>query len=50
LVTDKNLIRPNENKIIYGTNEKLKSTIGWVNKIELKDSLKDIVEYWYGIV
>jgi GDP-4-dehydro-6-deoxy-D-mannose reductase len=50
LVTDKNLIRPNENKIIFGTNEKLKSAAGWVNKIELNDSLKDIIEYWYGIV
>jgi len=50
LLTDKNLIRPNENKVIFGTNEKLKKATGWDNKIQLNDSLKDIIEYWYGAV
>ena len=44
IVTDKDLIRPNENKIIFGSNEKLKAATGWDNKIELNDSLRDIIE------
>jgi len=50
LTTDKSLIRPNENKIIFGSNEKLKNAAGWENKIKLNDSLKDIIDYWQGIV
>ena len=44
--TDSNLIRPNDNKIIIGTNEKLKAATGWVQKIKLKKSLEDIISYW----
>ncbi|MCL2154406.1 MAG: GDP-mannose 4,6-dehydratase [Leptospirales bacterium] len=50
LEIDQGLIRPNENKIIFGANEKLKNTTGWENRIELNDSLRDIIEYWDGIV
>ena len=46
LETDSNLIRPNDNKIIIGTNEKLKAATGWVQKIKLKKSLEDIISYW----
>lgn len=50
LETDHNLIRPNDNKIIIGTNEKLKKATGWDSKIDLNKSLKDIIKYWNEIV
>jgi len=46
LETDPNLIRPNDNKIIIGTSEKLKKATGWEQKIMLKKSLEDIINYW----
>ena len=44
--TDPNLVRPNDNKIIIGSNQKIKKDTGWVNKYSLEDSLKDIVAYY----
>ncbi len=46
LETDPNLIRPNDNKIIIGSNKKLKDATGWEQKIPLKKSLEDILNYW----
>jgi len=46
LETDPNLIRPNDNKIIIGSNKKLKEATGWEQKIPLKKSLEDILNYW----
>lgn len=46
LETDPNLIRPNDNKIIIGSNKKLKDATGWEQKISLKKSLEDILNYW----
>jgi len=43
---DKRLIRPKDNKIIIGSNEKVKRDIGWDMKISLEKSLEDILEYW----
>lgn len=43
---DPNLVRPNDNKIIIGSNQKIKKDTGWVNKYSLEDSLKDIVAYY----
>ena len=40
------LVRPNDNKIIIGTNEKIKREVGWHNVIPLETSLKDIIDYW----
>ena len=44
--TDPNLVRPNDNSVIIGSNEKLIKDTGWVNKYSLEDSLKDIVTYY----
>lgn len=44
--TDSSLIRPNDNPVIIGDNSKLTSELGWTPKIMLKDSLRDIIEYW----
>lgn len=46
LQTDLNLMRPNENKVIIGSNEKLKNLTAWSIQVELKKSLEDIVKYW----
>lgn len=44
--TDANLVRPNDNKIIIGSNEKLKLHTGWKNRYNLKESLTDIINYY----
>ena len=44
--TDPKLVRPNDNKIIIGSNQKIKKDTGWANKYSLEDSLKDIVAYY----
>ena len=43
---DPDLIRPNDNRRIIGSNEKLRSELKWHNDISLFDSLREIVEYW----
>ena len=43
---DKNLIRPDDNKIMIGSNEKLSKETGWNTTIDLDASLKNIIEYW----
>lgn len=40
------LIRPLDNKIIVGSNEKLKKTTGWSQNITLLQSLTDIIKDW----
>jgi len=47
---DNQLIRPNDNKIIIGSNKKIKKEMGWNNSIPLEQSLSDILSYWesYG--
>lgn len=44
--TNEGLIRPNDNKIIIGSNSKIKKEVGWRKKIGLTESLKDIFKYW----
>ena len=43
---DPQLIRPNDNKIIIGSNEKMSATHGWERQYSLDDSLKDMVRFW----
>jgi GDP-4-dehydro-6-deoxy-D-mannose reductase len=45
---NENLIRPNDNRIIIGSNEKIKQDTGWQKKISLEKSLEDIISYWQG--
>ena len=40
------LVRPSDNKIIIGSNEKINKEIGWNMKIPLEQSLTDIIAYW----
>ena len=43
---DKAKLRPNEQKRIYGSSNKLKEYTGWQPKIPLKQSIEDILNYW----
>jgi GDP-4-dehydro-6-deoxy-D-mannose reductase len=43
---DQRLIRPNDNKVIIGSNEKIKRDIGWVPEIPLQRSLEDVINFW----
>lgn len=43
---DPALIRPNENKKIIGSYEKIKSQLGWQPLIPIEKSLADIIAYW----
>ena len=44
---DKKLIRPNDNKAIIGSNDKIRRDIGWMPEIPLTESLKDVIDFWY---
>lgn len=43
---DEAKLRPNEQKRIYGSSNKLKEYTGWQPKIPLKKSIEDILNYW----
>jgi GDP-4-dehydro-6-deoxy-D-mannose reductase len=43
---DEKLIRPNDNRIIIGSNEKIKREIGWEPEIPMRRSLEDVVAFW----
>ena len=43
---DEAKLRPNEQKRIYGSGNKLKNYTGWRPKIPLKQSIEDILNYW----
>ena len=40
------LFRPNENKKIIGSYQKIKNELGWQPEITLDKSLGDIIRYW----
>jgi GDP-4-dehydro-6-deoxy-D-mannose reductase len=40
------LIRPSDNRMIVGSNGKIKQEVGWHTKISLEQSLRDIIGYW----
>ena len=43
---DEKLIRPNDNRIIIGSNEKIKREIGWEPEIPMRRSLEDVIAFW----
>ncbi len=45
---NESLIRPNDNRIIIGSNEKIKQDTGWQKEISLEKSLEDLILYWQG--
>jgi GDP-4-dehydro-6-deoxy-D-mannose reductase len=46
VVVDRNLIRPSDNRIIIGSNEKIKMNHGWEPRYSLENSLNDMIKYW----
>lgn len=46
LEQDSNLIRPNDNKIIIGSADKIKNDLGWLPEISVDKSLSDIIDWW----
>ncbi|MBL7703546.1 MAG: GDP-mannose 4,6-dehydratase [Ferruginibacter sp.] len=46
LLQDANLIRPNDNRIIIGSADKIKNKLGWIQDISLDKSLTDIINWW----
>jgi len=43
---DPRLIRLADNRIIIGSNEKIRRELGWKNTIPLDQSLRDVINYW----
>ncbi len=50
ITVDETLIRPDENKIIIGCNEKIKRSLSWNPKYTLEQSLCDTLNYWDSIL
>ena len=48
--TDLNLLRPSDNPELICDNTKIHKVTGWVAKIPLEATLKDILEYWRKII
>lgn len=44
--TDPSLFRPSDNKIIIGSNEKLKIKLKWRAQYTIEQSLNDMIQYW----
>jgi len=45
---DTTLFRPDDNKIVIGSNEKLKKAIKWESRYSLRQSLQDMIKDWEG--
>jgi GDP-4-dehydro-6-deoxy-D-mannose reductase len=45
-ISDENLIRLNDNRVIIGSNEKLRKETNWICKYSLDQSLSDTLNYW----
>ena len=46
LTIEQSLVRPNDNPIILGKNEKIREELGWSPEISLEKSIADICDYW----
>jgi len=46
VVQDPKLIRPTDEPVIYGDSSKFKKETGWNSEIDLKTTLKDMLNYW----
>ncbi len=45
---DEGLCRPIDEPVIWGSSKKLQDELGWVPRINLRTTLKDILEWWRG--
>lgn len=44
--TDSRLVRPTDNRIVVGSNAKIRKAIDWEPRHELRDSLRNILDWW----
>jgi GDP-4-dehydro-6-deoxy-D-mannose reductase len=44
------LMRPQDNPMVIGSNEKIRHEIGWQPRIPFEESLRAVYEYWYSRV
>jgi GDP-4-dehydro-6-deoxy-D-mannose reductase len=47
---DPELMRPTDEPIIYGNSNKLKKETGWKQEIPLRDTLRDMLDYWRKVI
>lgn len=47
---DEKLIRPDENIIVIGCNEKISRAVGWTPQYTLRQSLCGVLDYWNTIL
>lgn len=47
---DKKLLRTTDEPIIYGDSSKFKKETGWKQEIMLEQTLKDMLDYWRGVL
>lgn len=50
LEVDPKLLRPTDEKIIIGDVTKIKNDTGWMQQIPLKQTVKEMIEYWRKVV
>lgn len=50
IIVDPKLLRPTDEKIIFGDNTRLKSHTGWQQKIPIETTIKDMLEYWRKVL
>ena len=48
IVVDNALLRPTDERVIVGDITKLKRDTGWEQKIPMRQTIKDMIEYWRG--
>lgn len=50
LYTDPALLRPSDEKIIFGDNRKLKAATGWTQVYSIEQTIKDMINYWRNVL
>ncbi len=50
ITIDEALIRPGENRILIGCNEKIQRSVGWNPQYPLQQSLCDTLDYWDSVL
>lgn len=50
IIKDEKLIRPNDNRIIIGCNNKIKKDVKWQPQYLIDESLKDIINFWNQVI
>jgi len=46
LETNPKLVRPNDNRVVVGSLDKIRDAVGWSPRIPLQQSLENILEWW----